>query len=177
LAGNGTTFSDVDNRITTALAAGGYDEKSYFGVPNGFAIVTHLEQITSDSYPENSNRWVSELAPVSITEFSINKYLEALFSIPQGRYRIFVFIITSHLVVSSGTPISQGAAQDWVIQGANKLPNWMETLPYTKDYTCTVYVYEFTQSGVGANANQNIPSDITGRQHLERAGLWDILEK
>jgi len=171
------TLGDVDKRITDALSLGGYDEKSYYGVPNGFAVVTRLEQINPDGYPVYSSRWASEIAPVNIKGFSLSKYLEALFSVPKGHYRIFVFIVTSDLVIQSGTPVSQGEAQTWFVEGANKLPTSMKSLPYTTEHTSTVYVYEFVQSGVGENANQNIPSGITGRQHLERAGLWDALEK
>ncbi|HZW82459.1 MAG TPA: hypothetical protein VFF14_03430 [Candidatus Deferrimicrobium sp.] len=175
-AGTGLTFHDVDARISQALATAGYDEKSYYGVPNGFAIVTRLEQMNLDGSPEYSDRWVASLSPVTLTRFSLAKYLEALFGVPKGHYRIFVFIITSDIVIQSGTPVTQGEAQNWFVEGANKLPSDMETLPYTNEHTTTVYIYEFVQSGVGANANQNIPSSVTGKQHLERAGLWNALQ-
>ncbi len=171
------TLGDVDSRITGALTTGGYDEKSYYGVPGGFALVTRLEQIDPDGYPVYSDRWAAELSPMDVKEFSLSKYLEALFGMPKGHYRIFVFIVTSNLVVQSGTPVTQGEAENWIVEGANKLPSWMAAQPYTKEHSCTVYIYEFIQSGVGGKANQNVPSDITGRQHLERAGLWDILER
>lgn len=176
-AGAGLTLGDVDTKIGEVLALGGYSEKSYYSVPNGFAVVTRLEQINSDGYPDYSNRWISELASVSIKDFSLNKYLEALFSVPKGRYRIFVFIVTSDLVVQSGTPVSQSEAEAWVVEGANKLPGEIKSAPYSKEHTCIVYVYEFIQSGVGGQASQNTPSNITGKEHLERAGLWELLEK
>ena len=173
----GVTFHEVDARISQSLISAGYDERSYYGVPNGFAIVTRLEQTTVDGYPESSDRWVSSLTPISLTEFSLDEYLEALFSVPQGRYRVLVFIVTSDLVFSSGTPVTQGDAETWAVNGANKLPAFMEPMPYTDQHTCTVYIYEFIQTGIGEDANQSIPSSITGRQHLERAGLWDSLEE
>lgn len=174
---NNVTFHDVDARISEALANAGYDERSYFGVPDGFAVVTRLEQMTSDGQPEHANRWVSEIQPMSLTEFSISEYLQALFGVPKGHYRIFVFIITSDIIVQSGTPVTQGQAQTWLVEGANRLPGVMGALPYTADHTTTVYVYEFVQSGVGETANQNIPSSLTGKQHLLGAGLWEELEK
>jgi len=177
VAGAGPTFHDVDTKISQALATAGYDEKSYYGVPNGFAVVTRLEQMDADGYPAASDRWVSSLRPISLTRFSLSNYLEALFGVPQGHYRLFVFIVTSDMVMQSGTPVTQGQAQTWFVEGANKLPNEMESWPYTNEHTCTVYIYEFIQSGVGENANQNIPSIMTGRQHLERAGLWESLEE
>jgi len=150
-------------------------EKSYFGIPGGFAIVTRLENMDANGYPDYPNRWTSSLAPISIVEFSLTKYLEALFGVPKGHYRVFVFVVSSEPVIQSGTPIAQEEAQTWIVEGANKLPSQMKDLPYTREHTTTAYIYEFIQSGVGGEASYNIPSDFTGRQHLERAGLWENL--
>jgi hypothetical protein len=175
LVGHGLNLYAVEQRISGALYWAGYDELSYFAVPNGFAIVTRLEMMDENGYPETSSRWASSLKPINFTEFSTLKYLQALFGAPQGHYRVLVFIVTSDLVVQSGTAVAQGTAQTWIVQGANKFPRDMDLMPYTSEYTTTVYIYEFIQSGVNANANQNIPSSLTGKQHLERAGLWNML--
>lgn len=175
--GDSLSLGNIDSKITFALNKGGYDEFSYFGVPNGFAIVTRIEQINPYGIPEYSNRWVSELSPISLKNFSINKYFEALFSAPRGYYRIFVFIVTPDLVIQSGTPVSQSEAEAWSIEGANKLPSYLKFLSYTSEYQTTAYVYEFVQSGVGSKVNQNIPSIISGKQHLENSGILDLLEK
>lgn len=169
------TFKDVDWIISTALTEEGYDERSYFEVPYGFAIITRLEHITPFAEPDYSNRWASELSPVRLNNFSLSNYLEALFSAPKGYYRVFVFIITSDIIIQSGMPISQSGAQGWIIEGANKLPTWMESLHFTEDHDCTVYVYEFIQSGIGSEPYQNIPSQYSGQKHLERAGIWQTL--
>ena len=50
--GPNRTFHDVDARISQALTTAGYDEKSYYGVPNGFAIVTRLEHMDVEGYPD-----------------------------------------------------------------------------------------------------------------------------
>lgn len=169
------TFKDVDWIISTALTRSGYDEKSYFAVPYGFAIVTRLEQINIIGEPDYSNRWASELSPIQLYDFSLSNYLEALFLAPQGYYRVFVFIITSDIIIQSGTPVSQSDVQGWITEGANKLPVWMETLRFTEDHDCTVYVYEFIQSGIGSEPYQNIPSFNSGQQHLEETGIWQTL--
>jgi len=171
------TLGDIDDRIDEALVAGGYEEKSYFGIPGGFARVTRIEQINPDGLPDYSNRWIPEISGMSIKEFSLSKYFEALFTAPKGHYRIFVFMVTSNLIVQSGTPVSRDEAQDWIVEGANKLPTELRSAPYTEDHSCTVYVYEFVQPGYGEQAEQNVPSNITGKEHLERAGLWDKLEE
>ena len=173
--GTGITFRDVDERISNALGSAGYDDKSYFGVPGGFAIVTRLEKMDADGYPDHSNRWASSLAPIRFADFSLTKYLEALIGVPKGHYRVFVFVVSSELIIQSGTPVAQENAQTWIVEGANKLPSQMKDLPYTREHTTTVYIYEFAQSGVGKAASYNIPSDFRGRQHLVRTGLWDNL--
>ena len=40
IAGDSTTLGHVDERLVQALNAAGYVEKSYFAVPDGFALVT-----------------------------------------------------------------------------------------------------------------------------------------
>ena len=169
--GTGVNFFSVDTKISEALSLAGYSDRSYFAVPNGFAIVTRLEKTDAEGNPD-PERWASSLEPLSLTEFSLTKYLEALFGAPQGHYRLFVFIVTSEAVIQSGTPVSQATAQTWIVEGANRLPFDLQRMPYTAQHSTTAYIYEFVQAGVGAEANQNIPSTITGRDHLERAGLW-----
>ncbi|MEP7134303.1 MAG: hypothetical protein ABI904_05170 [Chloroflexota bacterium] len=175
LAGTGVTFRDVDERISSALDVVGYDDKSYFGVPGGFAIVTRLEKMDAYGYPDYRYRWAPALAPISFTDFSLTNYLAALFGAPKGQYRVFVFVVSSEPVVQSGTPVAQREAQTWIVEGANKLPSQMKDLPYTREHTTTAYIYEFVQSGVGGDVSFNIPSDFTGRTHLKRAGLWENL--
>ena len=169
------TLRDVDERISTALYLAGYYEGSYFGVPGGFAIVTRLEKMDENGYPDYPNRWASSLAPIGFTNFSLSNYLKALFGAPEGHYRVFVFVVSSKPVIQSGTPVAQEKAQTWIVEGANRLPSQMENLPYTREHRTTVYIYEFIQNGVGGEATYNIPSDFTGRQHLDRAGLWENL--
>ncbi len=171
------TFGDIDTRINEALVAGNYTEKSYYGIPGGFALTTRIEQIDENGLPSSSNRWVTEIATIKLSEFSLQGYLNALFSAPKGRYRIFVFMVTSNVIFSSETPVNQSDAQAWVVEGANKLPKELMSTPYTIDYLCTVYVYEFIQSGFKQPPVQNTPSSLTGKEHLQQANLWDILEK
>lgn len=175
LAGTGITFRDVEKRISNALDSAGYDDKSYFGVPGGFAIVTRLEKMDAYGFPDYRYRWASALPPISFTDFSLSDYLRALFGAPKGHYRVFVFVVSSEPVLQSGTPVAQLDAQTWIVEGANRLPNQMEDLPYTREHRTTAYVYEFVQSGIGETARFNIPSDFTGKTHLKRADLWENL--
>ena len=48
VAGDSTTLGQVDAELRAALNDAGYVDKSYFAVPDGFALVTRLEQIDDD---------------------------------------------------------------------------------------------------------------------------------
>jgi len=165
-AGANPTLGDVDKKLSGALVQLGYTW-SYFDVPGGFAIATDLEQINPDGSPKQSDRWIA---------FSLGDYLANLFGAPQGYYRVFVFFVTPDLIVPSGTPVSQATAMSWVSGGGNKLPPEMNTLPYTPQYSCTGYIYEFIESGMGAKAILNMPSHIPALQHFKQSGLWQALE-
>lgn len=178
-AGSGyPRLRDVDDKITNALVQNGYDERSYWEIPNGFVIATQLERIDFDGVPfRDDRRWENSLSPIRLETFSLNEYLEALFSAPEGRYRVFVFIVTNDIIVQSGTPISQAEAETFGSNGASGLPTEMVSLPFTSNYTCMVYVYEFIQPGIGQVPQQEPNSILTGREHLYRAGLLPYLEE
>jgi hypothetical protein len=90
---------------------------------------------------------------------------------------LFVFIVTSNPVFSSGTGVPKGSAVTWQSEGASSLPSSIAKQEYTQEFTCTVYIYQFEQTGIGEDAQQNVPSTITGKQHLQKANLLDVLEK
>ncbi|MBV8774528.1 MAG: TonB family protein [Deltaproteobacteria bacterium] len=46
----------IDLKLSTALESAGYLERSYFAVPDGFALVTRLEQIDIDGTPKPVTR-------------------------------------------------------------------------------------------------------------------------
>ncbi len=55
-------LDDIKKVISDALDSCGYVEKSYYSVPEGFAIVTRLEHINENGSPKNiSERWIAEV--------------------------------------------------------------------------------------------------------------------
>lgn len=169
-------LSDVDEKITAALLQSGYDERSYWEVPNGFVISTRLERIERNGTPDYDRRWENSLSPISFDNFSLSEYINALFGAPEGYYRVFVFIVTTDIIVPSGTPISQAEAETFGSNGASGLPTEIVSLPYTSNYNCLVYVYEFVQSGIGQIPQQKLNSETTASEHLYRTGLLPYLE-
>jgi hypothetical protein len=170
------SLKDVDQRLTTALEACGYVGKSYYAVPDGFALVTQLEQINPDgtSRPLPS-RWAAKVQPLST--FSLSDYLKALFTANPGRYRIIVFVITSHPFSQAEAKVSKEDALGWLSKGLNQLPASIGNLSFTADYAATALIYEFDEPHAGKNAVFITPSGLTGRDHLAKSKLLSALEK
>lgn len=166
---------DVVQRFEHAFNLCGYVEKSYYSVPDGFAIVTRLEQINSDGTPkENSERWIAEIQP--LRKFSLDEYLKALFKARIGYYRVIVFIITPHPFSQTNVETSATEAQVWLSDGLNVLPNVIGQKEFVPEYQCTALVYEFEQHSTDEKPELVIPGRLTGKAHVTNANLWEALE-
>ena len=169
-------FRDVDRKLAAALDSGDYSERSYYAVPDGFAVVTRLEQIDPDGTPKRSpDRWTSEVRPLA--KFSLSAYFKALFKANPGFYRIIVFVVTSQSFSQSTTAVSREDSELWLSTGLNTLPAALGEREFTEGHRCTALIYEFKQPGSGVRARLDLPSDLPGRTHLEKASLWDALRK
>ncbi len=87
------TFADLDFIICRTLDAKGYTQRSYFQTPNGFAIVTKLEQFDEETgCSQNGDiRWADYVINPIENFFD---YLESLIIPKSGYFRLFVFVIT-----------------------------------------------------------------------------------
>ena len=169
-------WGDVDRTLTSALDSCGYYDRSYYAVPDGFAIVTRLEQMQADGSSKTPpDRWSVEYKPVA--GFSLSSYLRALFTADPGFYRIIVFVVTPQSFSQRPTGVSQDEAMQWLQGGFDRLPSELAGNEITDQYACTALIYQFEQPGSGAGAKLDMPSDLPGRTHLERAKLWQALGK
>jgi hypothetical protein len=166
-------LKDVDVALSSAFAKCGYGEKSFYAVPDGFAMASRLEQINADG-SFGANRWSLETAP--IRSFSITSYLSALFRARAGHFRVVVFVVTNHAFGQTDAKVSSDQATSWVKKGLNQLPKKIGDRDYTDDYTCTALIYEFETLG-GGQSRFVEPSEITGRAHLEKSGLLSALAR
>lgn len=167
------TLGFAAERIEAALGTAGYYERSYFHAPEGFALATRLERINGDGTPKaGSERWLIEMTPVSV--FSPYEYLRALFTARPGYYRIIVFVVSTPFSQSPET-ISREAAEMWLVEGANKLPRAIAAREFTEDHLCTALIYEFVKPSDVDLPRQLTPSRHQGREHLQKAHLWQAL--
>ncbi|MEM1220039.1 MAG: hypothetical protein AAGH79_14055 [Bacteroidota bacterium] len=163
----------VDQMLKKAISSCGYYEKSYYSLPEGFALVTRIEQIQEDGSPMNGDaRWSTNI--VGMEEFSLQAYLKALFTERKGYFRVFVFMITNRPFGQTGTPVDQDQAKQWISEGLNKLPKGLAERPFSLDHNVSVLVYEFEQTETG-KANYLKPGRHTSQTHLEKSRILEIL--
>jgi hypothetical protein len=170
------SLGDVNNRLVTALEASGYVGKSYYAVPDGFALVTQLEQINTDGTSKRvPDRWAVNVG--TLHSFSLSEYLKALLTANVGHYRIIVFILTPHPFSQSDVKVTREQALDWIPKGVNQLPSSIAERAFTPDFTCTALIYEFEELRAGDAATLVTPSNLSGRDHLSKSNLLSALTR
>lgn len=162
---------DVDLALSAAFRQCSYGEKSYYAVPNGFAIASRIEQMNADGSP-NDDRWSMDVTP--LRKFSVEAYLRALFRARPGHYRVIVFLVTDQPFEQEGPKVTSKQAALWVASGFNKLPRDVGEQPLSEDHSCTALIYEFSRVG-GGEPTFVEPSQVTGELHLQKSGLLAAL--
>ena len=162
---------DVLNKLRKVLDAAGYDNKSFHPIPDGFAIVTQLER-----YDEDGSK-ISDVTQSCLThdpnrELSLRLLLENLFNANPGHYRIFVFIVTPNDFVPTTATLTKEEGQEWVTRGNRKLPWVIGHRPFTDEYMCLVYVYEFIKQNPESEPIFTEDSSLTARKHLIMSKIW-----
>jgi hypothetical protein len=168
------TVGDVADAILSALARNGYVERSFYRTaPGGVALITRLERINDDGSPTaEAERWPAAAQPHQSAR-SLFDFLQGLFFVDPGHYRVIVFVLQDLPFYQSAETITAQQAQTWLVSGANVLPRAIANLPFG-DAHVTVLVYEFASDG---SKVQVVTSQLTGKQHLERAGVLTVLDK
>lgn len=171
-----TALQHVAEKLEAAFNQTGYSQKKYYQVPNGFALVSQLEQFRPDgSSKQEPDRWAAEFRPPKI--FSLTSYIKAIFKANPGRYRIVAFIVTSQPFEESKESITREEARGWLDKGMVVLPKSIGEQAYTDEHYCTALIYEFELPENGKEAVFRTSSNLTGRDHLKKSKLWAALER
>jgi hypothetical protein len=166
------TVGDVTEAILAALEQNGYVERSFYRTaPGGVALITRLERINDDGSPSaETERWPAAAQPNQSTR-SLLDFLQGLFFVDPGHYRVIVFVLQDLPFSQSAETITAQQAHAWLTLGANVLPPNIAALPFAGSHV-TVLIYEFASDG---SKVQVVTSQLTGKQHLERAGVLAVL--
>ncbi|CAK8712507.1 hypothetical protein GKODMF_04090 [Candidatus Electrothrix gigas] len=171
-----TSLQNAAKKLEAAFDKTGYSQKKYYQVPNGFALVSQLEQFRSDgSSKQEPDRWAAEFRPPRI--FSLTSYIKAIFKANPGRYRIVAFIVTSQPFEEGKERITREEARSWLDSGMVVLPKSIGEQPYTDEHYCTALIYEFELPENGKKALFKTSSNLTGRDHLQKSNLWTALQQ
>jgi hypothetical protein len=175
--GRVATLGAVADHLEAALQSQGYTQLSYYGVPEGFALVTQVEQITEDGRPAPPpGRWEAALQPVSLANFSVENYLKALVMARRGYYRIIVFVATPQPFAEDvRRRLSRDEADNLFHGGLSKLPATLRSVAYGADCNLTALIYEFEQQVPGRPARTRDSSPVTGEMHLKQAMILAAL--
>ena len=166
------TAGQVDKRIVSALDSAGYVQRAYYAVPNGYAIVTRVEQIEKDGRTEPPPyRFSDEIPPPN----SLTGYLSGLFASRPGYYRIIVFVVTNVSVDDKAPPMSEEDARRF-LSGTAALPSTVAAQPLPPSTRITALIYEYQKSSADTKSTAvPIQSTVTAKVHLQQAGLWPLL--
>ncbi len=171
----GLTLGDVAGQVQAAMTAAGYLERSYFPVPEGFALVTRVEQIEADGAPKAASvRWNVESPGAGDSFFT--KVLKGMTGAPSGLYRMFIFVVTTDEHSPTGNEPSYGDAKGWFVRGAAGLTDAQAVRRVTARHRMSVLVYEFKTYG-SRNVKALLPGKLACETHLEKAGLWSGLSR
>ena len=167
-----STAGQLDQKILSALDRMGYVQRAHYAVPNGYALVTRVEQIEKDG--------TSELGPYRFSDqipppHSLTSYLSGLFTSRPGYYRTIVFVATDTPFNDTAPPLREEDAGK-LLDGAAILPADVaaQQLPPATKITALIYEYQKSSSDGTAPATA-IQSTVAAKVHLERAGLWQLL--
>ena len=164
------SLDDVNNILTKALDKCGYLRKSYFYVPDGFALVTQLEKINLDGSPKGDDeRWVAE---TQVGSFSLKDYFKRLLKANPGFYRCIVFVVTDKYFHYSDTLATKNQANQWLIDGVNRLPAEIGQLGLNSNYAFNVLIYEFKKNENDTATNIVLPSPVMGKMQLTKSGFY-----
>ncbi len=171
--GPAPTLADVADKFEKAMKLAGYQQRSYYSVPRGFALAAQFEHIRADGTPlPGDDRW--KVGPPRVGNLSLLAFIQALAHAPAGLYRAIVFVVTDAPWAQSATAPSEAQIMAWAGSGAAALPAAIGDLPYGPNYRAHALIYEFRKGSSGP-AETVLPSAVSGEIHLDKGGLWNPL--
>ena len=171
--GPAPTLADVADKFEKAMKLAGYQQRSYYSVPRGFALAAQFEHIRADGTPlPGEDRW--RVGTPRLGNLSLLAFIQALARAPAGIYRAIVFVVTDAPWTQSAATPSEAQIMAWAGSGASALPAAIGNLPYGANYRAHALIYEF-RKGASGPAETVLPSAVSGEIHLDKGGLWDPL--
>ncbi len=169
---NSMYLGDVARKISFALSGRGYPHR-FLSFPNGYVIVTQMEQYNADGtiIEDDETRWVHYPKQEEFS-WSIDYFSSLIF--PKKCYlRVFVFIVSADNYKFEGQA-SKSEATKWHSQGVTELPDQIASLPYSaSQYDVRLLTYEFEVPESNHKAQQKCPCcKLSAENHLELSQIY-----
>ena len=116
-------------------------------------------------------RWSTDLPAREV--FSLADYLKALFSAPEGHYRVIVFIVSDQPFATAAAAPSEAQADAWLHGGLNVLPAAIAGLPLGPGHACTALIYQFHKQGFQGQATSVLDGAAEAALQLQRSRIID----
>jgi len=171
-AGTAMTLRGVADKIEAALKRAHY-EYSFYGVPNGFAVVARLERINDEGAAVAGDRRF--LPPDAREAFDLTRYVSSLFFASPGYYRLIAIIVTDQPMVADGAPLDQSRAMRMPSAGATVLPRSFSEQSFGPDHRVYALIYEFRKDANAREPQVLVPGRLPARTHLSRSGVEPAL--
>ncbi|MDO9600601.1 MAG: hypothetical protein Q7J47_23010 [Azoarcus sp.] len=173
--GRGLKVGDIATQVQAAMTGAGYAERSFYRVPDGFVLVTRLEQIERDGTPKRgAERW--NVGAPSLEESFFLKVLRGMVGATSGNYRLFVFVVSTEDHAPTAVEPLYADAQVWFLRGSAGLASDTAQQPITARHRMSVLVYEFEATRRN-KVMVRAPGLLTCEAHLDKAGLWTGLSR
>lgn len=171
-----TSLFHIAGNLERSLKSAGYSDLRFFGVQDGFAIATRLEQIQRNGRgSKGSSRWESGILPAA--EFTLKDYLKALLHGRRGYYRALLFVVTPHPVSPQPGQSSADQVRQLSRRGALALPYEIGLLEFSKKHKVTVLIYEFEKYEDDAQPALVTPGRLPGDVHIRQSGVLKELQR
>ncbi len=170
-----TKVKDLDKVLVNTLQKLGYEQLSYYSAPNGFALLTPVEQIDRNAAPlTGKERWQDY---PSVGSFSgIFDYLSSLVLPKKGYFRLFVFLVSDQNAQREKGKLAAEDARAWLQEGAFWLPDAIGEKPLTSDHRFSILIYEFEAPETTKKLTEKCESLFTIKAHLDNSGIGGSLK-
>ena len=165
-------MGELDKKILSALTQMGYVQRAHYSVPNGYVLITRVEQIGENGVAKPEPYRFSDSLPAPD---SVKDYLGGLFTSRPGYFRIIAFVVTNVPFNDIGHTLNEADASA-LLNGPAVLPGPIAAKPLLPKTVVTALIYEYQKTSVDRDSPAvPIHSAVSAQTHLERAGLWQLL--
>lgn len=170
-----TNLGEVDHLFTRALINLGYEQKRYYYLHNGFALLTPVEQIHKNGKAlSGQERWQDYPAGGGFD--GILDYLSSIIFPRPGYFRLFVFYVTDRNMEQEKGELKHDEARAWLRDGEFWLPPILKNKALTEAHQISVMLYEFKVLETKKQMKEICTNNLLSlNDHLNQSGILRAL--